>query len=503
MNENQATSSSQKPEFGRIRSLIWPVHGYELPKFLLMGILMALILFVYTMVRDLKDPLVQYYAVCGGPELIPQLKLFFVMPMAFLLVMVYSALINKFGFNKTFYIMVTFFTAFFAAFAFIFLPGRSFLHPGEETVRALQASWPPFLYWIIPCFTNWSMTLFYVFAELWGTMAISSLFWQFAYKATMKNEVKRFFGIYGLVGNLGVIASGAALDYISKNIKGESSIRMSVLIAVIAGVAVMGVFALINNVILKDSRYFDATQVKEKKKKEKIGVMDGIKMLFSDSYLLLIATIVICYGVGINFFEIIWKAYMKMKFTDPNDYQATMALLSQIIGVLTILVSIFGQNLLRKAKWVVSALIPAGILAIFGGIFFLMVLYHRAGNTELFGLNIISLAVGFGLIQDALTKSVKYCLFDGTKNIAYTPLDAETKTKGQAAVEVVGGRAGKAGASAIQSILTGLVSAGSKITSHTSTIAVVFGITAVAWIASVFKLGKKYEAKVAENAHQE
>ena len=67
-------------------------------------------------------------------------------------------------------------------------------------------------------------------------------------------------------------------------------------------------------------------------------------------------------------------------------------------------------------------------------------------------MNFVVLAVWFGMVQDALSKSVKYCLFDATKNMAYVPLDEETRTKGQAAVEVIGGRAGKAGASLIQTL---------------------------------------------------
>lgn len=38
--------------------------------------------------------------------------------------------------------------------------------------------------------------------------------------------------------------------------------------------------------------------------------------------------------------------------------------------------------------------------------------------------------------------------------MAYLPLDPDERNKGQAAVEIIGGRAGKAGASAIQQVMT-------------------------------------------------
>lgn len=504
MNDSTSSSSTNAPEFGRVRSALWPVHGYEMKKFMSMSLLMFFILFIYTMVRDLKDSMVQYYAVAGGTELIAQLKLFFVLPMAFLLVMVYSVLINKFGFNKTFYIMVSAFMAFYVLFLLVLFPNRAVIHPDEATVRAMQASWPAFLYWIIPCLTNWSITLFYVLSELWGTMAISSLFWQFAYKVTMKNEVKRFFPTYAIVANVGVMASAGTLKSVSKIFPGDKSIYVCVSASVVCGFIVMAIFWYINNVVLKDPRYFDVTQVKEKKKKEKIGVMDGIKMLFQNSYLLLICAIVMCYGIAINFCEVIWKAYMKMYFPNANQYQDMMGNLSLLTGVITIVGSLVGQNILRRTKWRTSALIPALILAIFGGIFFVIVLLHRqAGMTTIFGLNVIGLAVWFGLAQDALSKGVKYCLFDSTKNMAYLPLDQDTKTKGQAAVEVIGGRAGKAGSSAIQYILLNVIAAGSKLTNHVVTISIVFTLTALGWISSVCGLSKKYENKVAENAANE
>ena len=101
MKDANPSGSANATEFSPLRSALFPVHGYEMKKFFSMSLLMFFILFVYTMVRDLKDPLIQYYAVLGGPELIAQLKFFFVMPSAFLLVMLYSFLINKFGFNKS------------------------------------------------------------------------------------------------------------------------------------------------------------------------------------------------------------------------------------------------------------------------------------------------------------------------------------------------------------------------------------------------------------------
>ena len=498
MSDTVGTNATTKPEFNKFQSMFWPIHGYEMKKFLPMSFLMFFILFVYTMVRDLKDVLVQSYAVGGGTEVIPQLKFYFVLPAAFLLTMLYSKLIGKFGLTKTFYIMVSLFMSFYIIFVAFLFPNRDIIHPGAETVAAMRASWPAAFFWTIPCITNWSFTLFYILSELWGTMAISSLFWQFANKVTMKHEIKRFFGLYAIVGNIGVILSGGVLKTLAK-MGGTKYVNISIIVCVIFDFAAMALYYYINNVTLKDPKLYDASLVKEKKKKEKVGAMDGIKILFKSPYLLLIAAIVLAYGAGIGFFELAWKKYMSMTFKG-SELGNMYANLSMVTGILTILASFVGQNILRKAKWRTAAIITPLILASLGGVFFLLVLYGKFSSPTLFGLNVVQMAVWFGLIQDALSKSVKYCLFDSTKNMAYVPLDDETKTKGQAAVEVIGGRLGKASSSAVGIVLTSAVSAGSSITDHLVTIFVFFAAIVTGWISSVFGLSKKYEAKVSEKA---
>ena len=93
------------------------------------------------------------------------------------------------------------------------------------------------------------------------------------------------------------------------------------------------------------------------------------------------------------------------------------------------------------------------------------------------------------------SKAVKYILFDSTKEMAYIPLDDELKTKGKAAVDVIGGRAGKAGGAFTQSTLL-MLFATKDIASIAPQAFVVFIVVCCLWFLAVKVLSRKVDAAV-------
>ena len=92
-----------------------------------------------------------------------------------------------------------------------------------------------------------------------------------------------------------------------------------------------------------------------------------------------------------------------------------------------------------------------------------------------------------------------------TKSMVYIPLSDDEKSKGQAAVEIIGGRAGKAGASLVQQVLlsfpktlTTATGSVSGLLAHSPVMISAFFGTVIVWIYAVLKLSDRYEEKVKE-----
>jgi AAA family ATP:ADP antiporter len=502
-------SEVKKPEFGRWRSFFWPVHNFELKKLLPMFFLFFFINFNYTILRDTKDALI-VTAPGSGAEAIPFLKVWGVLPLAIVFMIVYSKLSNIFSKQKLFYSTISFFIAYFALFALFLYPNKDIVHP---TVMAdkLQAFLPEGFAGLVALFRNWTYSLFYVMSELWGSVAISLLFWGFANDTTKVSESKRFYALFGLGANFAMLFSGPAIIYFS-NIRSKLpatvdawGITLNYMVGMVflSGLIIMGIYWWINKNVLTDARFYDPAELKRaKKEKPKMSLKESFIFLARSKYIACLAVLVIAYGVAINLVEVTWKGQLKLQYPNPNDYQTFMGYFSTITGVATIFMMLFvGGNVIRRFGWKTGALITPVVLLITGVGFFSFVIFRDSllGFIAMFGTTPLMLAVLFGTAQNIMSKSAKYSLFDPTKEMAYIPLDQESKVKGKAAIDVVGARLGKSGGSLVQQ---GLIIGFGSLAAITPYVAAILFFIIFSWIFAANSLSKKFSKLNAEKEEQ-
>ncbi len=497
-------SQTTTKEFGKWRSMLWPVHAFELKKLLPMLLLMFFINFNYTILRDTKDALI-VTAPGSGAEALPFIKVWGVLPLAIVFMLVFAKLSNIMSKTKLFYTTISAFLVFFVLFKLVLYPASTFLHP-HALAEHLQASLPAGFSGLIAIFRNWTFSLFYIMSELWGSMALSLLFWGFANDTTRVSESKRFYAMFGIGANLAMLPSGQLIKYFAKMGKNVApgvdgfglTLNYLTILVVAAGLAVMGIYWWINKNVMTDPRFFDAKDVKKKKEKPKMPLKESFAYLLKSKYLICLAMLVIGYGICIQLVEVTWKSQVKLQFPDNTDYLNFMGMFSQITAGLTLFMMLFvGGNVIRRFGWKTGALVTPVVLLLTGVGFFAFVIFREnlGGLIATLGTTPLMLAVLFGTAQNIASKSSKYSLFDPTKEMAYIPLDQESKVKGKAAIDVVGARFGKAGGALINQ---GLIVATGGIAFIAPYVAGIMLFVLGGWIVAARLLGKQFTSLTAQ-----
>lgn len=507
--------------WNQLLKILWPIERHELKKFLPMAIMMVCILFNYNCLRAVKDALVVPNI---GAEVISFIKLYCVVPAAIILMLIYSKLTNVISQQKIFVYFALFFFAWFMLFAFVLYPNAAVIHPNPEMVAQLINKTVDFrvfdldllhFKWFFLIYSKWSFAVFYVLAELWGSAMLSLLFWQFANHITKTTEAKRFYPMFGFVGNIGLVIAGTLLKYlfafrteaetvIASTDVSDSFAAMQSLLSLMGGsvILLIGIYYYIQKYVLTDPRYFVDTDTKTKKSKPKLSLLEGLKVVFSSKYLGYIAILVLAYGITINLVEGPWKAKVRELYPDTNNYAYFMGTLSQYTGIASMIAMIVGANVLPRFNWFVGAIITPVVLCVTGVGFFVFVVFYSgtdASTLSSMALNPLVLAVLFGLAQNVLSKATKYSFFDPTKEMSYIPIDNELKTKGKAAVDIVGARVAKSGGALIQSAIF-LIFPAATFVSISPYLMGIFVVISLIWIVDVKLLYKEYTKSLAKSS---
>lgn len=484
---------STKQEFSTIRGMLFPIHKSELRKFLPMAFIFILISFCYALTRSLKDMNMLKEV---GSTAIYWLKAIAITPSMILFTILYGKISRSTGRDGRFNAVMIYFLAFFIFSLVFLLPQKEALQLTHLS-KLLTAKFPSLIgLWEAIC--HWPISLFYIHAEAWGTFAISVVFWTFVNEVTSIKQAKRFYSLLGMFASFGSIACGLILKLNSVRTNFDQGLKF----VIAAIILILVVYYYFTADIKANPVYY---QIEEKRKKIKVTMsfMDSMKFLAKSRYLMLISILVIGYGLVIALFESVQKAQVQQyaRITgDDTIYAGVYSDQQILVGILAILITLFFSTPILKRGWRFAASATPITALVMTILFFTFLRFGSVldGFLQNFNMTALHLSVMVGIYNVVLIKSVKYILFDPTKEAVYIPLDEETKVRGKAAVDGVGSRLGKSLASVLVTGMATLFGGGDIANIRTPIVLIIIAVI-ILWLIAVRVLGKLKAA--AEEKH--
>ncbi len=458
-------SKEQEQKMGFIRRNFFPVKNNEMEKFLWLSSLIGFIGFSYAVLRAMKD---NYIIPLGGSEPISALKLFCVLPSAYLAKYVFDYVSQRSSLRDRFNYVIGYFLVFLIVFT-VSLPWHDLVKPVRLSLF-LKERIPRLAHiWII--LREWQSSIFYIQAELFGVFVMSVLFYSLANRVTTLKQAGYFYSLFGISANIGTSIAGRLIRGKLIGEIDDSKLLFFVSIALILLIILNTLFC---RAMDKNPEKFDV-QKKSKKKKPILSFTESLTLLKKNNYLGLIAALVLIYGLSINLFEAIYKNWLftLSKEAAPGiieEYASMGKLLTlkeagkifikkynglqmEVVGNLSIFTVLFIATPARRLGWRILGLVPPFIFLCSTTVFaYCLFFQERLGFiAEFLSLNSKEVVLLIGLMGVVSIKAIKYTFFDPHKEKAYIPLDPQTKLLGKSGIEPFS-RLGKASGSVIVNI---------------------------------------------------
>ena len=364
---------------------------------------------------------------------------------------------------------------------------------------------------------------------------------------TSVSQAKRFYPLFAVTGNLAPILSGKVMQHIvsqqqknsqnsnvvngvgvgagvalgNGNVDGSNgfggTLKKLAIVKMMSGVAILILYNLIYNGVDRNRDVDQKQDNKEgytntkngsakipsknnattshKSKKESSSLSESIEELSKSPQLKSMAFMVLGYNVCVELTEVLWKGILRKTHPTEAAYMTYMARFSQKVGCVALILQLSASFIIKKLGWTrASRLTPIAMLGLAIPFFASVVLSNSKRYSDAIPL---TLALTIGTYQNVINKVAKYSLFDPLKEMAYIPLPPDAKTKGKAAIDVLGARLGRSVAAGWQQVLVLFIggasgNSGNILECGLWLAGVYFGMIGV-WLRAVGVLGSMFD----------
>ena len=436
--------------------------------------LLLLILSCQNFLHIIKDAMPMTLG--NGYSMIPILRVLS-MIITTILFPIYYLISNKFSITQIFISFFILSILIILSLGFIIFP-----HNIHQDIIYIQNPFQGIIYY-------WYISLFYIFCDIWTFIAYGLLFWNMLNTSFNNEQAKEYYNFFLSFGNIGLIISGLVTYFFSYQLKTSSNLmQIQSLCLLIASLFLISII-----IIYHTSKQYLSHMRKEhmqhKSKKLKLSIIQSIKYIISNKYIMLMFLISISYASIQQLAEPYYQAEKKYFFSQFNQFVEINSIITIIIGFFSILLNRYGKQIYNKLSWIGTSLIAPISITSMLSLFLIMKIIqnHFEITNNYFQYIIFTIAI----TQFILIKSIRFSIWDFSFEMLYIPLNSEQQSKGKATIALLSAKYGKALA---QSFI---------ILNHSVYITlIVILLLSYIWIKSTFSISKRYNKYITEENKQ-
>lgn len=206
-----------------------------------------------------------------------------------------------------------------------------------------------------------------------------------------------------------------------------------------------------------------------------------------------LAVMALAQGITTRLLEVTFKHYLHRLYSTPAEYAAFLGDTAMWTGIVTGSLMLTSPAMFDRLGWRgVASATPTFML--WGGVPFFIgcIAYNFLAERALSaGMVTLYTLVIAGALMQVFSRGAKFSLFKPAEEMVYIGLDDESRTKGKAAIDVVGAQSGKSVGSILQQAL--LIITGGTVGGILPVLAVFYAVMLHQWNTSVADLAEHYD----------